>query len=255
LTLSGNLTYSHTLNTIGINQEYVEAAPNFSQNLRYDYGPAPFDRTWVANIVADYELPFGRGRRFSTSNGVLDRVIGGWSFAPIFTYASGLPIETYTGNCQEFGGGYISWCSGAVPVVNTANFGHSANLAVKTDCTVGVNNDPSCAAGGGYGANLFSNPTQVFNSYRPALLGLDTTAYDLGPYHGQARWNLDFTLAKQTRITERVGATFYAQFLNAFNHMEYSDPGMNLQDPYDFGTLTTQYNNPRVVELGLRLYF
>jgi len=99
----------------------------------------------------------------------------------------------------------------------------------------------------------------VFNSYRPALLGLDTYAYDEGPYHGQARWNLDFTIAKTTQFTERVDATFYAQFLNGLNHMEYSDPntfsGMNLQDPANFGTLTGQYNPPRVIELGLRIHF
>ncbi len=260
LTLLGNLTYSHTLNTIGINQEYVEAAPNNNFNLRYDYAPAPWDRTWVSNIVANYELPFGRGKHFSTSNGVLDRIIGGWSFAPIFTFGTGLPIETYTGSCQEFGEGNIGWCAGAVPLKDTSAFGHSVHLAVHTDCNVGVNNDPSCPGGGGTGGNLFANPTAVFNSYRPALLGLDTRAYPLGPYHGQARWNLDFTLAKQTRISEHVGTTFYAQFLNAFNHMMYSDPSMNLQDPADFGTLTGQYNvnnnqYGRVIELGLRLFF
>jgi len=259
LTLMSNLTYSHSLNTIGINQEYVEAAPNNNFNPRYDYGPAPWDRTWVMNILANYALPFGRGKRFSTSNGILDRVIGGWSVAPIFTWATGLPIESYTGSCQEFGEGNIGWCAGAVPLKNTGAFGHSAHLAVKTDCSIGVNNDPSCPGGGGTGGNLFANPTSVFNSYRPALLGLDTYAYDEGPYHGQARWNLDFTIAKTTQFTERVDATFYAQFLNGLNHMEYSDPntfsGMNLQDPANFGTLTGQYNPPRVIELGLRIHF
>jgi len=102
---------------------------------------------------------------------------------------------------------------------------------------------------------LFKNPAAVYNSYRPALLGLDTTANDLGPYYGQNRWNLDFTIAKDTRITERAKISFYAAFLNAFNHMMYSDPGMNLQDPADWGTLTGQYGSPRNIELGLRLSF
>ncbi|HXJ92779.1 MAG TPA: carboxypeptidase-like regulatory domain-containing protein [Terriglobia bacterium] len=253
LTLSSNLTWSHSLNTVGINQEYVEASPNNIYDLRYDYGPSPWDRRWVFNMLADYQLPFGKGQRFATNNGVLDKVIGGWSFAPIFTLASGAPIETYTGSCQEFGAGYIPWCSGAVPLVNTGTFGHSAHLAVPTDCNIGANNDPAC--GSGSGGNLFANPTAVYNSYRPALLGLDTRAYDYGNYYGQQRWNLDFTLAKQTQFTERVGATMYAQFLNAFNHMMYGDPGMNLQDPGNFGTLTGQYNSPRTIELGLRLFF
>jgi len=102
---------------------------------------------------------------------------------------------------------------------------------------------------------LFSNPTKVYNSYQPALLGLDTRAYDYGTFYGQHRWNVDMTIEKNTKITERVNVTFYAYMLNAFNNMEYGDPGINIQDPYDFGTLTGQYNTPRVVELGLRLAF
>ena len=253
LTLSGNLTWSHSLDTDGINQEFVEDSPNNIYNLNYDYGPSPFDRRWVGNILAYYQLPFGKGQRFGTSNSVLDRVVGGWTFAPIFSWGTGTPIETYTGSCGEIGQGYFPWCAGAVPMVNTGTFGHSPHLAVKTDCVVGGNNDPAC--GSGTGGNLFANPTAVYNDYRPMYTGLDTKTYDLGPFYGQHRWNVDFTIAKQTKFTESAGATIYAQFLNAFNHMEYGDPGINLLDPEDFGTLTGQYNAPRVIELGLRLYF
>lgn len=262
VTLSGNLTWSHSLNTIGINQEFVEASPNNIYDLRYDYGPAPWDRRWVLNVLANYQLPFGRGRRFASNNAVVDRVIGGWSIAPIFVWATGIPIETYSNGSsgQEFGAGNIPWYSGAVPLVNTGTFGHSANFNVKTDCNIGANNDPACG-GGGTGGNLFANPTAVFNNYRPAVLGLDTRSYDLGPFYGQHRWNLDFTIAKDTKFTERVGATAYAQFLNAFNHMMYGDPSMDLGNPGAFGALTGQYNTlgngsyTRVIELGLRLYF
>ncbi|HLY59952.1 MAG TPA: carboxypeptidase-like regulatory domain-containing protein [Terriglobia bacterium] len=264
LTVSANLTWSHSLNTVGINQEYVEDAPNNMFNLRSDYAPAPWDRTWALNALSNYELPFGKGKRFATNNSIVDRVIGGWSFAPIFTWATGLPIETYSGSnsCQELGGGYLSWCSGAQPLVNTSVFGHSSNMNVHTNGgIVGINNDPYNDCGGqscnpgGYGGNLFANPTAVYNDYRRTELGLDTRSLPSGPYHGQARWNLDFTIAKTTKITERVGTTFYAQFLNAFNHMMWGDPGMNLDDPNNFGTLTGQYGSPRTIELGLRVAF
>jgi len=273
LTLSANLTYSHTLDTIGINQEYVEDSPNYPWNLHYDYGPAPWDRTFVSNVLGSYELPFGKGKHFSTSNPVLDRIVGGWTISPIWTWGTGTPIETYTGSCQELGQNpNIPWCSGEVPLVDTGTFGHSANTHLRISGTtdvpgptfgsfVGSNNDPYADCGGSvcspgtYGNNLFKNPVSVYDSYRPLQLGVDTTSLDEGPYHGQHRWNVDFTLAKQTRITERVGTTFYAQFLNGFNHMEYGDPGMNFLDPADFGTLTGQYNAPRVIELGLRVFF
>ena len=145
-----------------------------------------------------------------------------------------------------------------MPLANiTSKFGGTGpSLAVHTDCSVGVNNDPTCANGGGTGGNLWKNPTSVYNDYRPDVLGLDGRAYDYGPIHGQHRWNLDFTVAKATSIyKERVGVTFYAQFLNALNHMMYSDPYPNYYDPADFGTLTGQYNNPRNIELGIRFAF
>jgi len=274
LTISGNFTYSHTLDTDGINQEFVEDAPNFGYNLHYDYMPAPWDRRYAVNILAHYELPFGKGKYFATHNAVLDRVVGGWTFSPVYSIATGTPIESYTGSCQEVGNNpNFPWCSGMVPLVNTGTFGHSANenahissttasyAGVSQGSQVGTNNDPykdcgnAVCSANSYGNNLFKDPAKVFNSYRPVLLGVDTTTYDLGTYYGQRRWNVDFTIAKQTHIKENWNVTIYAQFLNAFNHMMYGDPGMNYEDPADFGTLTGQYGNPRVIELGARISF
>ena len=254
LMLSANLTWSHTNSTVGINQEYVEASPNNIYDLNYDYGPAPWDRRWVANVLVHYDLPFGKGKYFATSNPVLERVIGGWSVAPVFTFGTGTPIETYTGSCHEVGSGQFPWCAGGVPLANTGTFGHSPNMDVHTDGTVGVNNDPAYVPGAP-GANLFKNPTAVFNSYRPMIMGVDTNAYDYGPYHGQHRWNVDLGIEKDTKVTERVGVQFFVQMLNAFNHMEYGDPYLAVNDPWDWGNLTGQYNAPRVIELGLRFHF
>ncbi len=117
------------------------------------------------------------------------------------------------------------------------------------------------ASGGGSGVNLFANPTAAYNNLRPVILGVDGRANDLGPLYGQHRWNLDFTLAKRTAITERVGLTFYAEFFNALNHTEFNDPGqagsagLDLQNPAAFGVFDSQFNKPRAIELGLRLYF
>ncbi|HMD84313.1 MAG TPA: carboxypeptidase-like regulatory domain-containing protein [Terriglobia bacterium] len=257
LMLNSNFTYSKSLNTIGINQEYTQANPTDPFNLRADYGPSPWDRRLVLNILGTYGLPFGKGKLLASQYAAVNKIIGGWSFAPIFTWATGAPIETYTGSCQEWGQGNTAWCAGAVPLTNiTGKFGNTLHGAVQTDCTVGVNNDPHCASGGGNGGNMFANPTAVFNSYRPDLVGVDGRAYDYGPIHGQHRWNLDFTIAKSTMLyKERVGVSFYAQFINALNHMMYNDPYLDVYDAADFGTLTGQYGNPRTIELGARVSF
>jgi len=261
LTLNANLTWSHTLGTVGINQEYTEANPSVPFNLRYDYGAAPFDTRWVFNMLGNYQLPFGQGKWIDAHNGILNRIIGGWQFAPIFQWNSGLVMETYTGSCDEFGQGNVPYCSGFVPLegTNLSSISRSAHFNVNTGTSnIGSNGNVS---NGGAGVNLFANPAAVYNEFGPVILGINGRANDLGPLYGQHRWNLDFTIAKETRINERVGVQFYAQFLNALNHMEFSDPGqygsagLDLQNPQGFGVMSSQFNTPRTVELGLRFSF
>jgi hypothetical protein len=258
LSLNANLTWSHTLSTVGINQEYTQANPSVPFNLRFDYGPAPFDTRWVYNMLAYYQLPFGKGHRLGGSNAILDKVIGGWTFAPIFQWNSGLVMETYTGSCDEFGQGNVPWCSGMVPLQGVGGISRSAHYGVTSQGGIGSNGDVS---NGGPGVNLFADPQAIYNMFRPVVLGIDGRANDLGPLYGQHRWNLDFSLAKTTRISEKVGFTFSAQFFNALNHMEFSDPGqygsggLNLQNPAAFGVLNGQFNSPRHIELGLRVFF
>lgn len=261
LTLNANLTWSHTLGTVGINQEYTQANPSVPFNLRYDYGAAPFDTRWVFNMLGNYQLPFGQGKWMDSHNGILNRIIGGWQFAPIFQWNSGLVMETYTGSCDEFGQGNVPFCSGFVPLegTNLSSISRSPHFNVNTGSSnIGSNGNVSS---GGAGVNLFANPAAVYNEFGPVILGVNGRANDLGPLYGQHRWNLDFTIAKDTRINERMGFQFYAQFLNALNHMEFSDPGqygsggLNLQNPQGFGVMSSQFNTPRTVELGLRFSF
>jgi hypothetical protein len=81
------------------------------------------------------------------------------------------------------------------------------------------------------------------------------------------RWNLDLGLTKDTRITEKVGFQLFGQAFNVCNHMQWGDPGVNLQDPANFGVLSGQYgantlggagaaaNYTRLIQVGLRVYF
>lgn len=52
------------------------------------------DRPFVANFTFNYELPFGRGRRYAAGmNRLVDGILGGWKLAGIFTYGSGTPEQ------------------------------------------------------------------------------------------------------------------------------------------------------------------
>ncbi len=56
--------------------------------------PHVFRVTWL------YELPFGTGRRFGTSNPVLEKILGGWTFSSIHEYRSGTPISVGQGGVR-----------------------------------------------------------------------------------------------------------------------------------------------------------
>ncbi len=259
VTFNGNLTYGHDLGEFSLNQEYTLANVENPWNFRTDYGPNPWDRKLVINFLSTYELPFGKGHRWTTGSGIVNRIIGGWSLDPIFTWASGTPIESYSGSCEEWGNGYGPWCAGMTPLGNVLQYGNSPHPHVFGNSTTGVGTaaDP---ANGGIGMNMFADPNAVYNSFRFNYVGIDGRSYDYGPIRGQKRWNLDLGITKDTRITERVGVQVFAQAFNALNHMQWGDPGLNLQGPGGFGVISGEYGAigngyRRVIQLGARVSF
>jgi hypothetical protein len=53
-------------------------------------------------VNGSYDLPFGKGRKYMTSSGVLDYLVGGWSTSLTWQAQTGNPITISTGN--NFGG-------------------------------------------------------------------------------------------------------------------------------------------------------
>jgi hypothetical protein len=247
LTLDANLTWAHSLDTRGLNQDFDTAASN-SYDLHYDYGTSIFDRKFVFNLLSYYELPFGRN-----GHGALNYIVKGWSIAPIVNIASGLPLKVATGSGQEFGQGGSTNSAGAI-LMTKDNFGNSVHSGVSGDTAtqVGINGDP---ARGGSGLSLFANPLGVFNSFRPAMVGVDTTSSGGGQLRGLPRWNVDLSLSRKFRFTERWSTTFSAQLFNLFNVVQFADPSVSLQSPQAFGVLSTQLNSPRIVQFGLHIDF
>lgn len=260
LTLNSNFTYGHDLGTIGLAQTYTLDSPDDVYDLRSDWTPEPWDEKYVFNLLGTYQLTWAHGQ-----HGWLGRVIGGWMVSPVFTIASGLPLEVYSGSFQEMGAGWAENGASAVPVrIGNGNWNTSAITGVTlpeptaTNANgnpngVGINGNPDQ---GGAGVNMFgSQAISVYNHFRPFLLGLDGAPSPDGEFRGQGRWNMDLGLTKDTAITERVHMQIFAQTFNLFNHMEFNNPSLDLQTPQAWGLLFGHFNQPRVVQMGLRFSF
>lgn len=249
LTFTVNYTLSQALDQYGLNQEYIGVNSNgFDLNL--DYGPALFDRRHTLNAFWTYELPFGRGRRWSTT-GAADKLIGGWYFSGILTANSGLPL-TVGQHAQVFGGDPLNFAvtAGAIPI-RKLNFGNSVHRGVTGSGGVGVTGDP---ARRGSGLNLFANPEEVFRSFRHVLISQDGR-HGRGVLRGLPRWNVDLSIGKKTLVTESLRMVFSFDLINAFNHVEFNDPSLSLLNPAAFGVLTSQFGGPRAIQFGFRIEF
>jgi hypothetical protein len=73
--------------------------------------------------------------------------------------------------------------------------------------------------------------------------------------------NTDFSVIKRFAITERVGADFRAEFFNLFNHPQFGLPNADLASGFgnqvngNLGTIIYTVNNPRLIQLALKVTF
>lgn len=207
--------------------------------LKCEYGPASYSVAQRASINFEYDVP-GRW-------GVLpQRLSKGWKALGIFTAQSGFPF-TVVGQYGTLQYGYDSFDGvGARPfLVQTLTYNHSGGPQIFSNDVVA---NPS---------NYFSTPLTTYNGtavqIAPGNLGRNT-------FVGPGWWNMDFSLVKDTNITERMSLQFRSEFFNIFNVATFSTPGVNgssgnvLGSP-GFGYASTTATTERQIQFGLRLMF
>ena len=80
----------------------------------------------------------------------------------------------------------------------------------------------------------------------PGNLGRNT-------FTGPSWWNLDFSLVKNTRLSETTEMQFRAEFFQHFNHPTFQTPGATLAGNFGFSTATQTAE--RQIQFGLRFTF
>jgi Carboxypeptidase regulatory-like domain len=253
VTLQSNLTWSKALGTGAEVQATSAATAPDPFNLRNGYGYQAFDRRFIYNFFAVYQPHFYKGQ-----NGFLGHLLGGWTIAPVFTTGTGLPITlgTINGGGQAFGEGDSS---------NFFGYGVSENAIPLSPLNSGQGSryfvsGTGIGTSGLGGANMFANPTAAFNNIRQPILGYDTRDGGFGVFRGMPYWNVDMSLKKNFKITERFAAEFQVVFTNVFNHDQFGDPAGDYLDTSNaagFGSLPGQVTNtsPRQIQFGARLNF
>jgi len=246
ITLQENFTYSKALGTGALVQATSEYTTNDPFNTNNGYGLQSFDRKFVFNTFAMIEDPWYKGQ-----HGIIGHLAGGWSLSPILAIGSGQPLGCGTlTDAQSFGAG------------DGANFFTTENC-IFTKGISGANASLHNNAGPGQ-FNIFADPAGLLATTRAPILGLDNSTGGVGVFRGLPYWNVDMRLVKDIHIAERVSLQFQYVVTNVFNHPVFSDPavgdaqtglGVDPTTPSTFGVVSSQGNNPRQMQFGLRLTF
>jgi hypothetical protein len=214
LNLGANYVWSHAMGSILNETDQAAGYTWFTQrDARLNYGPSPFDRRHVFNAYWTYDLPFGKGRRFLSSNAFLDRVVGGWTLGGRETIASGNPfllnggrntVNNLTQAGVVFGGGFTP--EQLQKALSTVTGGFSRTALISNVASI---------------ATITQTATASTSQAKPDLYAPASTPGQYGAFTYLRHNNLyilDMSVNKEVRLTERLRMTFRLVALNFLNH-------------------------------------
>jgi hypothetical protein len=221
------------------------------RNIKLDKHRSTSDQThrFIANLI--YELPFGTGRRFMASGFTpLRKVIEGWQVGSIITYQTGQPVSIFSGRSS------FNSNTGSLPaqlVGMTFQQFKDAMGVYKTAAGVFFI-DPKLL-------NITTNPTTgaltgatlqdgILGPPAPGTLGNFPRYSITGPPFS----TVDFSLTKRVLFTERSNFELKVNFLNAFNHANFSFTSSNF-DTTPFARINSIRGSARVINFILSINF
>ena len=189
----------------------------------WNYGPAFFDARHNFVLSANYELPYGRDRRWgSDASPVVNAILGGWRLSGIYQGRSGFPITVTDGQARSLQG------------------------------TRG-NERPNCI-GDPTPADQSITHWLDINAFQRVPLGTWGNC-GIGVARGPGYQNIDLTLAKRFQVVGERYVEFRAEAFNLLNHPSFGPPARDINAPNTFGTITSTVSTARTVELVFKFYF
>src|SRR6267143_3527453 len=194
-------------------------------NIRGDRSVSGFDLRHVLSASANAPLPFGKGKRFANSSGLVNYIVGNWQLNGILTLTSGLPYNVYISSDIPNVGNFAPWSGNVranqigdpnVSNPNTKDWFNTAAFAPPAPFTFG-------------------------NSGRNSL---------------RADWfkNLDLSLFRDFPFGESKSLQFRAEAFNITNTPTWGIPVNDLNNPR-LGSINSTRSTERQLQVSLKLYF
>ncbi|HVT98527.1 MAG TPA: TonB-dependent receptor [Acidobacteriaceae bacterium] len=224
-----NYTWSHMLDNQDSSGWGSKEGTTVWQNAHdpdANYGAANFDIRHMFKAYGSYDLPFGHGRRYLSSNKALDEAVGGWTLSLTWLSQGGNPFTpVVTGGDNSYsqsGGGGYAWFPDQVGDPKSGDF-------------KGIH--------GWYDTSAYRAPAAgtLGNMRRNSI-------------YGPGVYVMNGAVHKSFPIRERVSFDFAANATNVLNHPSFAQPDINI-GPGHSGQITGTTVGGRVLMLVGKLRF
>ena len=254
--VSGTFAFTHAQTTDNASEIYSTGGQGntiaYAQNpLNTDFGErgsSAINFPNVASISFVYQFPRVHGGK------LVDRLVNGWQANAIWFYNSGQPYtdyefttsasgqvnpndpRSYTSYSDPYFNGAFVGADVARPIVSNPK-APVGTLGIYTDTGDGIETPFSSPFLVDYASGAPVSPSQVhFIANNQLAANLLNNPYPGGGRNilrGNTTNNLDFSVFKTTRITERVSFQLRVNAFNILNRSQYNNPGAALND-YNF---------------------
>jgi hypothetical protein len=260
LFFQANYTFSKVITDFSAdaNSSNFEPFLDIAQPSR-DRARANYDITQAFKANFTYILPMGDGYGINPENGFLNKLVSGWGITSIITMQTGTPISLRTGRGSLNRG---ARCRNRCTADSTLTASQVADLfGIQTNPANGeiifVNPAMINAANNNTGVNDESfacvpfGPAGLCNPRFGTLGNLPLNIIDTPSF-----FNWDFSIKKDTKISEQTSMEFRAEFFNFTNHptFDIDTAEMNINST-SFGKPNNTLNSSRIVQLSLRFIF
>ncbi len=220
LTFAGSYTFSKSIDTNSVGSS--EPQIQDFRNLKAERALSDFDARHRFALSGTYMLPV------HAKNNIVKRVVEGWSLSPIVNVQSANPFS---------------------PIIATTDTKGSLEAFNRPNLVSGV-------------PLYLTNPSPAQWLNKAAFSQQATGFGNVGrnTLKSPEFLNVDFSAAKTTAITERVGLQFRAEVFNILNHPNFTQP-INSLTASNFGQITAtraargDLGSSRQIQLGMKLVF
>jgi hypothetical protein len=243
----GTLLGSYTFSRLKTNAEYLTswldgivglntAGWQDNNDPESNYSLSSFDAHQRLVVSYIYELPFGKGKRFlGQLSGPANGLIGGWGLEGITIFQKGFPLG-FSVTPNNLG---------------TYAFQGTERPNAVPGCGKSYSGPINKRLGGTGGAQTYFNKSCFAIPPNFTFGNEPRTDYTLRT-PGQDNW--DMSIFKNIPLYEHVTLNFRVEAFNVFNRVQFGSPNTQLGNS-QFGWITQQFNNPRLLQLSGRLSF